>query len=152
MSESERRPAPGPRAAALQRGVHRLAGHTAVVVGVIDALLILLFGLLSTNHLFLSLISFQNIGFNASQIVLLAVAATFELAAAQIDISLGAILVLSSIVGGEVIQRLGGTSAQIQAGEYPHLARALICGVAACVAIGAAFGLANGLIVTRLRR
>jgi ribose transport system permease protein len=122
-----------------------------VVVGVIDALLILLFGLLSTNHLFLSLVSFQNIGFNAAQIVLLAVAATFELAAAQIDISLGAILVLSSVVGGEVIQHLGGTSAQIQAGEYPHLARALICGVAACVATGAAFGLANGLIVTRLR-
>ena len=46
----------------------------------IDVLLILLFGLLSTNQLFLSLVSLQNIGFNAAQIVLLAVAATFELA------------------------------------------------------------------------
>jgi len=139
-----------PAAAAVSLA-RRLAAHTAVLIAVIDALLILLFGLLSTNHLFLSLASFQNIGFNAAQIVLLAVAATFELAAAQIDISLGAILVLSSIVGGEVIQHLGGTSAQIQAGSYPHLARALILGIAACVATGAAFGLANGVIVTRLR-
>ncbi|HET7128493.1 MAG TPA: ABC transporter permease [Gaiellaceae bacterium] len=129
----------------------RLVVHTAIVMAAIDALLILLFGLLSTDHLFLSLVSFQNLGFNAAQIVLLAVAATFELAAAQIDISLGSILVLSSIVGGEVIQHLGGTSTQIQAGSYPHLARALILGTAACVATGAAFGLANGLIVTRLR-
>jgi ribose transport system permease protein len=129
----------------------RLVVHTAILMAGIDALLILLFGLLSTDHLFLSLASFQNLGFNAAQIVLLAVAATFELAAAQIDISLGSILVLSSIVGGEVIQHLGGTSAQIQSGSYPHLARALILGIAACVATGAAFGLANGLIVTRLR-
>ena len=139
-----------PAAAALKL-TRRLVAHTAVLIAVIDALLILLFGLLSTNHLFLSLASFQNLGFNAAQIVLLAVAATFELAAAQIDISLGAILVLSSIVGGEVIQHLGGTSTQIQAGSYPHLTRALILGVAACVATGAAFGVANGLIVTRLR-
>jgi ribose transport system permease protein len=151
VSGSEPTPLAAPRTEAVKRGVRRLAGHTAVVMAVIDGLLILLFGLLSTNHLFLSVVSLQNIGFNAAQIVLLAVAATFELAAAQIDISLGAILVLSSIVGGVVIQHLGGTSAEIQSGEYPHLAAALICGVAACVATGVAFGLTNGLIVTRLR-
>jgi ribose transport system permease protein len=117
----------------------------------VDLVLILLFGLISTNHLYLGLASFQNLGFNAAQIVLLAVAATFELAAAQIDVSLGAMLVLSSIVGGEVIQHFGGTPAQVQSGGYPHLARALILGVAACVATGAVFGLVNGLIVTRLR-
>lgn len=138
----------GPAAVRLAR---RIVVHTALLMAVIDAVLILVFGLLSTDHLFLSLSSFQNLGFNAAQIVLLAVAATFELAAAQIDISLGAILVLASIVGGDVIQHLGGTTAQIQAGSYPHLARALILGIAACVATGAAFGLANGLIVTRLR-
>jgi ribose transport system permease protein len=150
VAPSERAAPSETRLAALQRRTRPLTRHTAIVIAVVDALLILLFGLLSTNQLFLSLVSFQNIGFNAAQIVLMAVAATFELAAAQIDISLGSILVLSSIVGGEVIQHLGGTPAQIQAGEYPHLARALICGVAACVATGAAFGLTNGLIVTRL--
>jgi ribose transport system permease protein len=151
VTESERSGSPSGLVTALQSGARRLAAHTAIVMASIDLLLFLLFGLLSTNHLFLGLISLQNIGFNAAQIVLLAVAATFELAAAQIDISLGSILVLSSIVGGEVIQHLGGSSAQIQAGHYPHLARALVCGIAVCIATGAAFGLTNGLIVTRLR-
>jgi len=151
MTGSEPTSALASHGAAVQRLGRRLATHTAIVMAAIDVLLVLLFGLLSTDHLFLSLASFQNLGFNGAQIVLLAVAATFELAAAQIDISLGSILVLSSIVGGEVIQHLGGSSAQIQAGTYPHLARALMLGVAACVATGAVFGVVNGLIVTRLR-
>jgi ribose transport system permease protein len=130
--------------------IKRLVAHTALVMAAVDGLLVVLFGLLSANHLFFSLVSLQNIGFNAAQIVLLAVAATFELAAGQIDISLGSMLVLSSIVGGEVIQHVGGTTAQIQADQYPHLALALVLGVAACVGTGAAFGLVNGLIVTRL--
>ena len=131
--------------------VKRLVAHTALVMAAVDGLLVVLFGLLSANHLFFGLVSLQNIGFNAAQIVLLAVAATFELAAGQIDISLGSMLVLSSIVGGEVIQHVGGTTAQIQADQYPHLALALTLGVAACVGTGAAFGLVNGLIVTRLK-
>ena len=131
--------------------VKRLVAHTALVMAAVDGLLVVLFGLMSANHLFFGLVSLQNIGFNAAQIVLLAVAATFELAAGQIDISLGSMLVLSSIVGGEVIQHVGGTTAQIQADQYPHLALALTLGVAACVGTGAAFGLVNGLIVTRLK-
>ncbi len=131
--------------------VKRLVAHTALVMAAVDGLLIVLFGLMSANHLFFGLVSLQNIGFNAAQIVLLAVAATFELAAGQIDISLGSMLVLSSIVGGEVIQHVGGTTAQIQADQYPHLALALTLGVLACVGTGAAFGLVNGLIVTRLK-
>jgi ribose transport system permease protein len=124
--------------------------QTALWMAAIDAGLILLFGALSPQHLFLSSTSLQNIGFNASQIILLAVAATFELAAGQIDVSLGAALVLSSIVGGEVIQNLGGSTTEIQQGIYPQLTLALTLGIAACVATGALFGLVNGLIVTRL--
>jgi ribose transport system permease protein len=128
----------------------KLLGSTALVIAAVDVVLILVFGFLSFHHTFFGLISLQNIGFNASQIVLLSVAATFELAAGQIDISLGAILVLSSVVGGEVIQHLGGTTDQVQAGAYPHLLLALVLGLTTCVAVGAAFGLVNGLVVTRL--
>lgn len=134
----------------VQRRGFTLVTHTALWMALIDAVLVLVFGLLSTDHLFLGSVSLQNIGFNAAQIVLLAVAATYELAAGQIDISLGAILVLSSIVGGEVIQHVGGTAAQIQAGEYPHLALALVLGIAACIGTGMVFGLVNGLVVTKL--
>ena len=128
----------------------RLVGNSATWMFVVDVLLILLFGILSPAGRYLGVTSLQNLGFNSAQIVLLACAATFELAAGQIDISLGAILVLSSVAGGEVIQNLGGTASQIQNGSYPHLAVALIVGIVAAVAAGAACGLANGLVVTRL--
>jgi ribose transport system permease protein len=117
---------------------------------VVDVLLVVLFGVLSPAGRYLDITSFQNLGFNSAQIVLLACAATFELACGQIDISLGAILVLSSVAGGAVIQNLGGTASQIQNGDYPHLAIALIVGIVVAIATGAACGLTNGLVVTRL--
>ncbi len=128
----------------------KLLGQTALVIALVDVVLVLVFGFLSVDHTFFGLISLQNIGFNASQIILLAAAATFELAAGQIDISLGANLVVSSVVGGEVIQHLGGTASQVEEGNYPHLLLALGLGLPTCVAVGAAFGLVNGLVVTRL--
>jgi ribose transport system permease protein len=129
----------------------RLATQTAVWMAAVDIILIFVFGLLSTGHTFLSVASFQNIGLNAAQVVLLACAAVFELSSGAIDISLGAALVLSSVVGGETIQHLGGTAAQVEADQYPHLALALTAGIAAALATGVLFGLVNGLIVTRLR-
>jgi ribose transport system permease protein len=128
-----------------------LMGNTASWMLGIDVLLILVFGLISHDRLFLSLASFQNIGLNSAQIILLTCGITYELAAGQIDISLGAILVLSSVTSGEVIQKLGGTAAQVQAQRFPHLALALIFGIIVAIATGALCGLVNGLIVTRLR-
>lgn len=129
----------------------RLFENSAVWMFVIDVVLVLVFGAFSPAGRYLGVTSLQNIGFNSAQIVLLACAATFELASGQIDISLGAILVVSSVAGGEVIQDLGGTASQIQNGAYPHLAIALVVGVTAAIAAGAVCGLANGLVVTRLR-
>jgi ribose transport system permease protein len=129
----------------------RLASHTGAWIIVVDVAMLLIFGFLSPGASYLGTSSLQNIGFDSAQIVLLAGAAAFELAAAQIDISLGAILVLSSVVGGKVIQGVGGTASQVQAGVYPHLALAIVLGVIAACLTGAAFGFINGLIVARLR-
>jgi ribose transport system permease protein len=145
-SESSVEPRPASKTLA-----RRLAGNTATWMFVVDVLLIVLFGILSPAGRYLGVTSLQNLGFNSAQIVLLACAATFELASGQIDISLGAILVLSSVAGGEVIQNLGGTASQIQNGDFPHLAIALIVGIITAVITGAACGLMNGLVVTRLR-
>jgi ribose transport system permease protein len=131
--------------------VKRLASHTGAWIVVVDVGLLLIFGFLSPGASYLGTRSLQNIAFDAAQIVLLAGAAAFELAAAQIDISLGAIVVLSSVVGGKVIQGVGGTASQVQAGVYPHLSLALVLGVLAACLTGAAFGFVNGLIVARLR-
>ena len=135
----------------VRTALRRSANQSAVWIILVDIVLVLVFGFLSTDRLFLGSQSFQNIALSSAEVVLLACAAAFELAAAEIDISLGAILVFSSIVGGEVIQHLGGTVAQVQAGQYPHLALALAVGIPATILTGGAFGLVNGLIVTRLR-
>jgi len=128
-----------------------VAGQTAVWMMVVDAALVIIFGLLSTNHNFLGVASLQNIALNAAQVVTLACAAVFELAGGAIDISLGAALVLSSVVGGETMQKLGGSAEAVQAGNYQHLALALTIGIVATLGTGALFGLVNGLIVTQLR-
>lgn len=139
-------PAPPPAPA-----LRRLSRQTAVWIFGVDIVLMLVFGFLSPGRLFLGISSLQNIGLNAAQVVTLACGAAFELAAGEIDISLGAMLVLSSVVGGEVIQGLAGSAAQVQAGVYPHLALALIVGIPATILTGAAFGVINGVIVTKLR-
>lgn len=140
-------PSEPPRASRLRR----LAGQTAVWIVLVDVMLFLGFGFASPGRLFLGVNSLRNIGLNAAEVVTLACGAAFELAAGEIDISLGAVLVLSSVVGGEIIQHLGGTAAQVQVGQYPHLALALAVGIPATLLTGAVFGLVNGLVVTKLR-
>lgn len=125
--------------------------RTALWVGLVDAVLIIVFGLLSRNHVFWSVPNFQNLGVDAAEIVLLAVGVAFLLGAGEFDISLGANVVLSSVLGGEVILHLGGTRTEIESGIYPHLGLALTLGLLTCLATGAAIGLINGLVVTVLR-
>jgi ribose transport system permease protein len=134
-----------------RRRVTGLARRTVFWIALIDLALIVAFGLLSKNHVYLTLGNFQNVSLNASQIVLLATGEAFLLGAGMFDISLGATLVLASVVGGRVLVALGGTSVQTSSGLYPHLAVGLIAAVLACLAAGALVGLVNGLVVTRLK-
>src|SRR5436309_2767232 len=112
---------PQTRLLALRRALRAAFTRTVVWIALVDLGLMLLFDLLSPDRVFLGVNSLQNIGFNAAQIVVLSCAAAFELAAGEIDISLGAVLVLSSILGGEVMTNLAGSTAQVAAGEYPNL-------------------------------
>jgi ribose transport system permease protein len=120
-------------------------------IAFIDVVLVLGFGVLSTNHAYLTLGNFQNVTLDAAQIVLLAMGSALLLGAGLFDISLGANLILSSVVGGKAIVALSGSVAQESAGVYPHLAVGIIGGVVACVAVGTLVGLINGLVVTRLK-
>ena len=129
----------------------RWTGRTPFWIGVVDLVLVLVFWALSTNHVFLSLKSFQNIALDGAEIVLLASGQAMLLGAGLIDISLPATLILSSVVGGRVLVAVSGTNAQVTAGVYPHLGLGIAAGVAVCVAVGALVGLVNGLVVTRLK-
>ncbi|GAA3606770.1 ABC transporter permease [Gibbsiella greigii] len=113
--------------------------------------LIVLFSMISPNHAFLSVNNFFNIALNASQLVLMAVGMTFLLGAREFDLSIGANLVLSSILAAKTITSLAGTPDEVAMGEYPHLPLALTAGILVALITGTLFGIINGLLVTKLK-
>jgi ribose transport system permease protein len=118
-----------------------LFSSTAAWVLVIDVLLVILFGAISTNHTFWSVASLQVIGLDATTALILAVGIALLLGAGEIDLSVGAGLLLSSVFGGKVIIHLAASGTLLAA----------LVGLVVCVAIGAGIGLFNAVIVTRLR-
>ena len=126
-----------------------LARHPALWIAAVDVLLIVGFGVFSQNHVFFNGSNFTNMALDSAQVVMLAVGSAMLLGAAELDISLGANVILSSVVGGRVMVSVAGVSPDLT--SYQHLGRGIAAGIAAAVATGTAFGLVNGLIVTRLR-
>ena len=125
-----------------------LAGRpTAFWVGIVIFVLCLAFNLKS-GGIFLSADSLEALALDGAVGILLASGMTFLLAAGQLDLSLGANLVLSSVAAAMVIKSIAPIGA-----EQPSDSRAVtasLLGVVAAVLCGAVFGLLNGLIVTKM--
>jgi ribose transport system permease protein len=139
-------------AGSMLRGRHfGYVRHPAVWIGLVDIFLIVLFGLISPGHVFFKAGNFTDMARDSSQLVLLAAGFCLLLGAGEFDISVGANVILSSVLGGKVILALAGSSQQEAAGQYPHITSALLLGFLTCASVGAMFGLVNGLIVTRLK-
>jgi ribose transport system permease protein len=98
------------------------------------ALVFVIFGLLAPH--FLSYRSLENIIKQASYIGIMAVGMTFVLLTAGIDLSVGSNMYLSAAVAGLLIKQL-----------HTSVALALVV----CLAVGLLFGLANAVLVTKLR-
>lgn len=131
--------------------MRRLLRRPPLWVAVVDILAVLFFGLISPGHAFFHLSNFSDLALDASEIVLMSGGIALVLAAGEIDISIGSNLVLSSVVGAKVMVALAGTSQQVAAGTYPHLAVALLAGITASIVVGVVFGLVNGALVTWAR-
>ncbi|MDA8290122.1 MAG: ABC transporter permease [Actinomycetota bacterium] len=116
------------------------AGPVLVILAV-DILAVVVFGLISQGHVFFEVQSLKNIALDGSETVLLSVGVAFLLGAGELDISLGANVILSSVVGGKVMAGLAGDGSAL----------AIAIGTVACVLAGTAAGLCNALVVTRLR-
>jgi ribose transport system permease protein len=128
----------------------RVASSPAFWVFVVLVALMAFFGIATPGHAFLHYSNLLTNMLDASELLLLAAGMTYLLGAGQLDLSVGSNVLLSSVVASKVITSLGGTTAQISAGDYPHLARALWIGIPVAILTGAAFGLVNGLAVTKL--
>jgi ribose transport system permease protein len=115
---------------------------------IVDIALIAAFILLSANHVFWSVANFQAIALACTEGLLLTLGLAMLLGAGIFDLSLGANLVLSSVVGGWVINQVAGSPTAN--GSRHDLVWALVLGVLAALATGVLFGVVNGLIVAYL--
>jgi ribose transport system permease protein len=117
--------------------------HSATLVFVVNLLLIAFFVALSPNHVFWSLANAEALLRNGAEILLLALGVMLLMSAGVFDLSVGANLVLASVISALAMRALGDQ------GLAP--VPTVLIGLAICLASGAAFGAINGLIITKLR-
>jgi len=127
-----------------------LTQRTAFWVALVDLALILIFGFWSENHVFLTVENFRGMALDGSELALLAIGSAFLLGAGRFDISLGANVILSSVVGARVLIWLSGGSALAVEGRFPHLTLGVIGSVLACLIVGTGIGIINGVVVSGL--
>jgi ribose transport system permease protein len=100
---------------------------------------------------FLSAANFVTIAEDASELLLLAVGVTFVIITAGIDLSVGSILVLSSVIAAQTMVTLSGTPEQVRNYQFPNQEVGIPVGIAAGLLVGLACGFINGLLVTKLK-
>ena len=122
---------------------------TAFWIALVEIALIIGFNFKS-DGLFLTRESIMNLALDAAVGMLLAVGMTFLLAAAQLDLSVGANLVLSSCVAAWVITKFIPIADSFTA-PGPKVVWTSLLACLAAIASGTAFGVVNGIIVTKLR-
>jgi ribose transport system permease protein len=83
--------------------------------------------------------------------LLLTIGVTFVIITAGIDLSIGSILILSAVVAAKVMVALSGSPEDVQAYRFPNQATGIPVGLAAGVLTGFVCGVANGLLITRLK-
>ena len=89
---------------------------------------------------FASVDNFRNIAIDASVLLAIAVGMTFVILTAGIDLSVGAVLVFSSVLSAQVMEALGAAGLD-----------AILAGCAVALASGLGWGLLNGVLITKAR-
>jgi ribose transport system permease protein len=95
--------------------------------------------------------NFRNIALNASQLMLLAIGATFVIISGGIDLSVSSVLVFSAVFGANAMVRFSGTHAEVRQYHHPTQNVGIPVGLAVAVLCGLAWGLFNGFAITKLK-
>jgi ribose transport system permease protein len=120
-----------------------LLTHSATLVFVVNLLLIAFFTALSPNHVFWTLANAEALLRNGAEILFLALGVTLLMSAGVFDLSVGANLVLASVISALAMRGFGDW------GVAPI--PTVLIGLVVCLVSGAIFGAINGLIITKLR-
>jgi ribose transport system permease protein len=116
---------------------------------VLDVVLVVFFTALSGHHVYYSLANFQALMLGGAEALLLALGLAMLMGAGFFDLSLGANLVLSSVVGAVIVRDIAGATPNA-AGHFHNVALAMLLGLLGCLATGFVYGLVNGLIIAYL--
>jgi len=136
---------PDLRAVKPKNALQRLFRETGTWILVLDVALFVAFGFLSQDFVFWSQTNVQSLMINGTEALLLALGLAMLLGAGAFDLSVGANLVLSSVLGALTIKLVTGPpDAQ---GNYVHTGLAIALGVIVCLATGVLYGLINGILV-----
>jgi ribose transport system permease protein len=117
--------------------------QSATLVAGVDIVLIAVFTFFSPHQIFWSLANAESLLRNGSEILLLAMGVTLLMSAGIFDLSVGANLVLASVLSALAMQALGAL------GVDPVVSS--VIGLLICLVAGALFGALNGLIITKLK-
>ena len=108
------------------------------VFGTLVLLLILFTGLSPSE--FGTSANLSNIALDASILLVLAVGATYVLITGGVDLSIGSVLVFSSVASAKAMEHYGSSGAD-----------AILAGLVAALASGVLWGFINGFVITRAR-
>lgn len=126
----------------LQGLVERESTFLVVILGV----LVLGFTVLTPSGTFLGTANLLNIALDTAEIVVLAGGMTFVIVAAGIDLSIGSLVVFSSVAFAEIMTHIAGTSGPL-GGQAKHLALAIGCGIVVALVAGGGWGAFNGYLI-----
>ena len=133
------------RATKKQPWILRTLKTRATSIFLLDVVLFLFFNWQS-DGLFMQELSIQSLLLTGTEALILALGLALMLGAGIFDLSLGANLVLSSVVGALVMRNISGNS---NAGEsLRDVGLGITLGILATLATGIVFGFINGLLVT----
>jgi ribose transport system permease protein len=137
--EEQAEPVPPPEKEEPRAGLSRLMAATSTWIFLVLLVIIVVFSALDFDS-FASEFNLRNISIDASGLLIISVGMTFVIITSGIDLSVGSVLVFSSVVGALVMRNIGGDGLGV-----------ISIGLLSALLAGLAWGLFNGVLIAKTR-
>lgn len=148
-SEQTTKETGGPTERAESSLLTRITTKSTFWVFIILAILIIVFSALRFQEFFTAF-NFRTLASNAAVLTVLSIGQTYVLISAGIDLSVGSILVFSSIVSAKLMLAMSGAPSNTYAAVELSWPLIIVGGIVS-ISVGLAWGLFNGIIISRTR-